>query len=104
MTAGSHILSHAMTEPTTVAELGVDRGLLLDIAIKTLFYQGRMTRIELCDAMKISGSAMQEVLHALTQDGLAAVLGSAGDGPANYLYALTQKGDMRAASGPWAGS
>ena len=96
MTAGSHILSHAMTEPTTVAELGIDRGLLLDIAIKTLFYQGRMTRIELCDAMKISGSAMQEVLHALTQDGLAAVLGSAGDGPANYLYALTQKGVARA--------
>ena len=98
MTTGSRIPTHAMTEATTVAELGVDRGLLLDIAIKTLFYQGRMTRVELSDAMKISGSAMQELLHALTQDGLAAVLGSAGNGPANYLYALTQKGVVRAES------
>jgi predicted ATPase with chaperone activity len=41
---------------------------------------------------------MQEVLQALTQDGLAAVMGSEGNGPAAYMYALTQKGLDRAES------
>jgi predicted ATPase with chaperone activity len=84
------------SERLTVAELGVDRGLLLDIALKTLFYQGRMTRLEIADAMKISNSATQELMQTITQDGLASVLGTEGSGGANYLYALTEKGLNRA--------
>ena len=84
------------TEALTVAELGVDRGLLLDIALKTLFYQGRMTRREIADAMKISSSATQELMQTVTQDGLASVLGTEGNGGANYLYLLSEKGLNRA--------
>ena len=61
----SHTFSpapNAFSEALTVSELGVDRGLLLDIVIKTLFYQGRMTRLEISDAMKISSSATQELM------------------------------------------
>jgi predicted ATPase with chaperone activity len=88
--------AHAFSEPATVAELGIDRGLLLDIALKTLFYQGRMTRLEIAEAMKISSAATQELMQTITQDGLASVLGIEGSGGANYLYLLTEKGLNRA--------
>ncbi|MBI2723434.1 MAG: ATP-binding protein [Chloroflexi bacterium] len=85
-----------MPEPTSVAELGLDPGVLIDLSLKTLFYRGRMTRSELSEALKLSGGVMQEVMGALSQDGLATVLGSEGTGPAGYMYALTQKGLDRA--------
>ncbi len=102
MTTGSYIRPSAAStsptygEPLTVSGLGIDRGLLLDIALKTLFYQGRMTRLELADAMKISSCATQELMQTVVQDGLGSVLGANGDGGSNYLYALTQKGLARA--------
>ena len=101
MTTGSYIPSpttsgtRAFNEPLTVAELGVDRGLLLDIALKTLFYQGRMARLELARNMKVSSSVTQELMQTVKQDGLATVLGADGDGT-NYVYVLTQKGLARA--------
>lgn len=102
MTTGSYIppfvasTPHDFAEPLTVAELGLDRGMLLDVALKTLFYQGRMTRRELSEAIKISSSATQELMQTATRDGLAAVLGADRDSGSNYLYGLTQKGLSRA--------
>ncbi len=98
MTLASAPRPSFLSEPLTVASLGLDRGVLLDLAMKTLFYRGRMTRSELSEELKLSGAVMQEVLQALTQDGLAAVMGSEGNGPAAYMYALTQKGLDRAES------
>jgi hypothetical protein len=46
-----------IVEPGTVADLGLDPGVLLDITIKTLFYRGRMTRTELAD-----GTIMEDEL------------------------------------------
>jgi predicted ATPase with chaperone activity len=86
----------ALSEPQTVADLGIDRGVLLDLTMKTLFYRGRMTRTELAHELKLSGAILQEVMQALTQDALASVLGAEGSGPAGYVYALTQKGLDRA--------
>jgi len=85
-----------LAEPMTVAELGLDPGVLLDLTLKTLFYRGRMTRSELSEALKVSGAVLQELMSAASQDGLATVLGSEGTGPAGYMYALTQKGLDRA--------
>ena len=85
-----------IAEAMTVDELGLDPGVLLDLTLKTLFYRGRMTRSELSESLKLSGSVLQEIMATLTQDGLATVLGSEGTGPAGYMYALTQKGLDRA--------
>lgn len=86
-----------ISEPTSAAELGLDRGILIDLALKSLFYRGRMTRMELADALCIAGSATQELLQALSQDNLSHVLGSeGGSGPSHYVHALTQKGLDRA--------
>lgn len=83
-------------EPVSASALGLDRALLLDLTLKTLFYGGRMTRSELSDALKIAGSAMQDVLHASTSDDLTQILASEGQGPGGYRYTLTQKGVDRA--------
>ena len=84
-------------EPASAPDLGLDRGILIDLSLKSLFYRGRMTRTELADALCIAGSATQELLQAISQDDLAHVLGSeGGSGPSHYVYALTQKGLDRA--------
>ncbi len=93
--AGPHT-PHRIPEPVTAAQLGLDRGLLLDLTLKTLFYGGRMTRAELSDSLKVSGSAMQDILHAAKADDLVQIPGSDGSGPAGYQYTLTQKGIDRA--------
>ncbi len=85
-----------LSEPATVADLGLDRGVLTDLTLKTLYYRGRMTQAEVADALKLSGSVMQDVMQMLTQDGLASVMGAEGTGSAAYMYALTQKGLDRA--------
>lgn len=86
-----------LTEPTTIDDLGIDRGLLWDLTLKTLFYRGRMSRQDLSHEMKISGPAMEEIVQALSHDNLIHVLGTGGAaGPAGYIYALTQKGMERA--------
>ena len=96
MTAPAAPAREFIAEPTTVAELGLDRGMLMDLTLKAMFYRGRMTRSELSDSLKISGSAMQEVMQDLTQDGLVSVLGAEGNSASGYVYALTQKGRDRA--------
>jgi predicted ATPase with chaperone activity len=84
------------TEPTTVAELGVDRGIMLDLVLKTMFYRGRLTQQELGDELRLSNSVMQELLQALNADQLVDVKGSVGSGPSGYVYSLTDKGLDRA--------
>jgi len=91
-----HTATHRIPEPVTASALGLDRALLLDLTLKTLFYGGRMTRAEISDAMKLSGSAMQDILHAAKADDLVQIPGSDGQSPAGYQYTLTQKGVDRA--------
>lgn len=83
-------------EPVTAAALGLDRSLLLDLTLKTLFYGGRMSRSELSEALKVSGSAMQDVLHAASREGLVHIPGSEGHSEASYQYALSPAGAERA--------
>ena len=88
--------SNFIIEPSTVDETGIDRGLLWDLTLKTLFFRGRMSRMEISNALMLSGSVMEEVMQALSQDSMVTVTGSGGGGPAGYIYTPTQKGLDRA--------
>jgi predicted ATPase with chaperone activity len=83
-------------EPARATDTGLGRDILIDLALKTLHQFGRLTRSELAESMCVSGSAMQDVVAVLSQDGLATVLGSDGGGPASFQYSLTDKGLDRA--------
>lgn len=86
----------SLTEPARADDMGLSRGMLLDLALKTLAQAGRLTRTELAESLHLSGSAMQDIVAMLAHDGLATVLGSDGSGPAGFQYALSQKGLDRA--------
>ncbi len=86
----------ASTEPMTVAELGLDRGIVRDLTLKMLYYRGRLARTELADELKLSGPVMEELLQALSHDSLIMVMGGEGASSAAYQYAITQKGIDRA--------
>ena len=83
-------------EPLSVADLGLDRGVVRDLTLKTLYYRGRMTRTALADELKLSQPVMEEVMSLLSQEGFVTVLGSEGSGAAAYTYSATQKGVERA--------
>lgn len=86
----------AVGEPTTLAALGIDPSIVLDLALKTLFYRGRLSRSELSNELKLSRSVTDEAMALLSQDSLAAILGAAGDNASGYIYTLTDKGRERA--------
>ena len=89
-------------QPTThmealrIADLGLEPGVVRDLAMKFLFYRGRMTRSELADELRLSANVVEELLQSLSQDELASVLGGTTGGPNGYVYMLTQKGLDRA--------
>ena len=83
-------------EPATLADIRTDIGVLRDLTLKTLYYRSRMTRTELSDSLKLSGSIIDELMQSLSQDGLSTLLGASGSSSAGYVYALTQKGLDRA--------
>lgn len=98
-TAAPGVEAATIAEPVSIDELGLEPSVLVDLTLKTLYYRGRMTRMELCDELKLSGPIMQDLLQTITQDALATVLGSdTGAAAAGYLYTLTQKGRDRADS------
>ena len=55
-------------EPMRMEELGIDPAIVRDLALKTMFYQGRFTRAQLADALKVSVAIVDDVLHALSRD------------------------------------
>lgn len=83
-------------EPVTLGGLGVNPAVVRDLLLKTMFYRGRMTRVELADELCISVAIVEDVLHALTRDGLATVLTSETDRASSYGYTLTGQGHGRA--------
>jgi len=86
----------ALSEPLDLDGLGLSPGLVRDLALKTLFYAGRLTRSELADALRVSVPVVEQVVHMLMRDGLADVLAADGLHPAAHPYALTQRGHLRA--------
>jgi predicted ATPase with chaperone activity len=86
----------ARVEPVTLSGLGVNPAVVRDLLLKTMFYRGRLTRMELAGELRIAVSTVEEVLHALTRDGLATVLTSETDHASSYGYTLTAQGHRRA--------
>lgn len=84
----------AHTEPLSIGELGIDHAIVRDIAIKTMFYGGRFTRSQLASALKLSMPVVDDLLHALSRDGVVTVL--APEEARIQSYALTGLGYERA--------
>lgn len=83
-------------EPTTIAETGLTREFLYELALKSIYYTGTATAAELMDALGLSGSVVQEILSALSRERLIMVLGGETARPMSYQYTITDQGIERA--------
>ena len=78
MTAPSTTAPSIDREPMTVAELGLDRGVVRDLALKMLYYRGRLTKVELANELRLSMGVLEELLQGLTHDGFVMITGADG--------------------------
>lgn len=84
-----------LPEPQTVAETGLDFGLILDLTLKTIYYGGRPSARTICERICLPFSIMEGVLDYLRTQELIDIVGSKGVLEQDYQYNLTSKGMSR---------
>ncbi len=84
-----------LPEPTTVAAVGLDYGMLLDLTLKTVYFAGRPSARAICDRICLPFAVMEEVLDYLRRQELIEIVGSHGIIEQDYQYGLTSKGVSR---------
>lgn len=84
-------------QPNTVEETGIDFGQLLDLVIKTVYYGGRPTARAICARLCLPFPVVETCLSFLKREQFLEVVGSSGLGEQQYQYALTGKGNVKAA-------
>ena len=85
-----------ISQPRKAEETGLDFGLLLDLCLKTIYYNGRPAARYIASQMALSFNVVEELLHFLKREQFCEVTGSTGLGEQNYNYALTAKGAEKA--------
>ena len=90
---------HALLpEPKTVAATGLPLGMIIDLALKTLYYTSNLTGHDIATTMRLPFyGVVDQALLALKKEELCEVTGTAGVGEAASQYAITQKGMERGA-------
>jgi predicted ATPase with chaperone activity len=87
------LLDIAPAEPKSVEETGIKIGLLGDLAMKMLYYQGADTGVRIADEMHLPWAGVVEaVIDFLVQEKLIDLRGGKGFGRASIEFALTEKG------------
>ena len=84
-------------QPNSVEETGIGFGQLLDLCIKTIYYGGRPSAREISEQMALPFNVIEPILAFLKREKFIEVVGSIGIGEQQYQYALTEKGNEKAA-------
>jgi predicted ATPase with chaperone activity len=81
----------------TVEDVGLNMGILSDLAIKTLYFSGYLTGSRVAELMHLPfTSVVQEVMENLKREKLVEVRGGGGLGAGAFEYVITQKGIEKA--------
>ncbi len=92
-------LAALLPEPKTVAQTGLPLGMIIDLALKALYYTSNLTGHDIAGTMRLPFYGVVEpALLALKKEELVEVSGTSGIGEAAYQYLITQKGMDRAAA------
>ncbi|MBM4380096.1 MAG: AAA family ATPase [Deltaproteobacteria bacterium] len=87
------ILDIAPSEPKSVEDTGLKIGLLSDIALKFLYYQGNATGLAIADEMRLPWTGVVEaVVDFITTEKLVDLRGGKGFGRVSVEFVLTEKG------------
>ena len=82
--------------PSSIAETGLDIGILVPLALKTIYFANYMEETALGEQMALPFSVTNQLLKFLQQQQLCEVTGGAQRSIGKYRYALTSRGVERA--------
>ncbi|MFN0063551.1 MAG: ATP-binding protein [Myxococcaceae bacterium] len=87
------ILDIAPPEPKSLKDAGLRIGLLVDLSLKILYYQGTSTGLALADELRLPwANVVEKVVDFLTVEKLVDFRGGKGFGRASVDFVLTEKG------------
>jgi hypothetical protein len=84
-------------QPNSVEESGISFGQLMDLCIKTVYYSGRPTARRISEEMALPFSVIETLLAFLKREKFLETVGSTGIGEQQYQYALSDRGNEKAA-------
>jgi len=85
-----------LSKPLSVEDLGVSKGLLMDLALKLLYFEGEIDGPDIADRMKVPLPVAVDLLDVLRKEKLCTVLGSERGVVPVYRYGITEAGTARA--------
>lgn len=88
--------SGPLSKPLSIEDLGVSRGVLIDLAVKLLYAEGELDGTEIADKFKIALPVAVDILDVLRREKLCSVLGSDRGVVPIYRYGITELGVERA--------
>jgi hypothetical protein len=81
----------------TIQDVGLNVGILSDLAIKTLYFSGYLTGNRMAELMHLPFTpVVQEIMETLKREKLVEVRGGGGLGAGAFEYVITQKGIEKA--------
>ena len=85
-----------LPQPTSLEETGIDFAQLVDLAVKTIRYGGRLSGGEIANQLCVPFSIVDVILNFLKREKMIEVVGSQGIIEQNYEQVLTDKGYEKA--------
>lgn len=86
-----------LAEPKTIAETGLNPGMVTDLVLKVLYYQSYQTGYEMAAQLRLPFyGIIENIMSALKREELVELTGQSGLGAAGYQYVMTKKGMDRA--------
>jgi predicted ArsR family transcriptional regulator len=83
--------------PTTMEEAGLSQDLLIQLALKTLYFSGDLTGAEIGKRLGLGFSVVESALDALKVQHHIEIAGGSMVGRASYRYRISDAGRTRAA-------
>ena len=81
--------------PRSIAETGIELGMLQDLALKTLYYEGSVTAETIAERMALPLDPTVGILDTVRKERLCEILGGETASVGGYRYALTNSGFAR---------
>jgi predicted ATPase with chaperone activity len=86
-----------LREPTTLADTGLNPGLIYDLALKLIYFSGEVSGQVIADQLHLPYTGVVDcALGFLIKEEFVSITGSAGFGERGYNYVITQKGSLKA--------
>lgn len=90
-------LENLFPEPRSLAETGINQGLIADLVIKSMYFTSYMSGQDIAAVLRLPYyGVLDGVINLMKKEQLCEVSGTSGLGEAGYQYVLTIKGMERA--------